>query len=123
MRNLRRVRRWVGIVAVTVAVLLAAGCGSDAQRTRDQEMANDVPLAALTYLWFGFDLNTGESIGGLKSSHWNTDVGNFGSRVGTTDEPEYGFYASDDPSVIAQQLADMEAAGISVLVDFILGEW
>lgn len=116
MRNLRRVRRWVGIVAVTVAVLLAAGCGSDAQRTRDQEMANDVPLAALTYLWFGFDLNTGESIGGLKSSHWNTDVGNFGSRVGTTDEPEYGFYASDDPSVIAQQLADMEAAGISVLL-------
>ena len=116
MRNLRWARQWVGITTVAVVVLLAAGCGSDAQRTADQGMTNDVPLAALMYLWFGFDLNTGESIGGLKSSHWNTDVGRFGSRVGTTDEPEYGFYASDDPSVIAQQLADMEAAGISVLL-------
>ena len=37
-------------------------------------------------------------------------------RRGVTDEPEYGFYASDDPSIIARQLADMEAAGISVIL-------
>ena len=70
------------------------------------------------YLWFGFDLTTCASIGGLKSSHWNTDLG-IGSRVGTTDEPTYGFYSSDDSAVIAQQLDDMEAAGI----DTILVSW
>ena len=73
------------------------------------------PLAALMYLWFGFDLDTGNSIGGLKSSHWNTDLG-IGSRVGVTDEPAYGFYASDDPAVIGQQLASMEEAGIGTII-------
>ena len=73
------------------------------------------PLAALMYLWFGFDLNTGASIGGLKSSHWNTDLG-IGSRVGVTDEPIYGFYASDDPAVIARQLESMGEAGISTII-------
>lgn len=101
------------LLAVTAAALASVGCGTTEV---GQNMSNDVPLAALMYLWFGFDLRTGESIGGLKSSHWNTDVGSYGSRVGITDEPEYGFYASDDPHVIAQQLADMEAAGINTII-------
>ena len=98
-----------------VITLAAAACDGTTDK-REPNMAIDVPLAALMYLWFGFDLNTGESIGGLKSSHWNTGTGNFGSRVGVTDEPEYGFYASDDANVIAQQLADMVEAGISVIL-------
>ena len=106
------VRQWVLIVAM-VATLMAVACDDT---TEKEPPSNDVPLAALMYLWFGFDLQTGESVGGLGSSHWNTDVGTFGSRVGVTDEPEYGFYASDDPNVIAQQLGDMEEAGISVII-------
>ena len=107
------VRRWFGIALV--ALLLTAGCdGTTPQGERI--MSNDVPLAALMYLWFGFDLQTGESIGGLGSSHWNTPGDHSAHRRGITDEPEYGFYASDDPRVIAQQLTDMEAAGISVLL-------
>lgn len=76
-------------------------------------------LATLWYPWFGFDLDTGESVGGLGSSHWNTDAGSYGSRVGITDEPEWGFYASDDPAIIAEQLDAMKQAGI----DTILASW
>ena len=60
----------------------------------------------------GLRVPLGKSIGGLTSSHWNTDIGGRG-RV--TDEPEYGFYASDDPKAIAQQLQDMERAGINTI--------
>ena len=105
------VRLWLTTAAV-VMLLMAAACGD----TAEKEPPNDVPLAALMYLWFGFDIGTGKSIGGLKSSHWNTDAGSYGSRVGVTDEPEYGYYASDDPAVIAQQLADMEEAGINTII-------
>ena len=80
-------------------------------------------LAALMYLWYGFNLTPdwngakklGDSTGGLGSSHWNTPGRNSAHRRGVTDEPVYGFYASDDPDVIAQQLSDMEKAGISVI--------
>ena len=105
----------VVVVLVGVAALAIASCGGTTVEKERYE-PSDVPLAALMYLWFGFDLGTGESIGGLKSSHWNTDLGSHGSRVGVTDEPAYGFYASDDPRVIAQQLADMKEAGISVIL-------
>ena len=67
------------------------------------------------YLWFGFDVDTSDSIGGLGSNHWNLDIGTFNSRVGVTDEPAYGFYSSDDPAVIAHQLNDMELAGIDTI--------
>ena len=81
-------------------------------------------LAALMYLWYGFNLTPdwngakklGDSPGGLGSSHWNTPGRNSAHRRGVTDEPRYGFYASDDPDVIAQQLSDMERAGISVIL-------
>ena len=109
--------RWLGLAALALALTLTMSCGSDRESDSQTENAlSDVPLAALVYLWFGFDLSTGRSIGGLGSSHWNTDVGSFGSRVGVTDEPEYGFYASDDPSVIARQLADMEEAQINTII-------
>ncbi len=100
---------------ILVVCLLALGCRSVADVPQGQSDAMTQPLAALMYLWFGFDLDTGASIGGLKSSHWNTDLG-IGSRVGVTDEPAYGFYASDDPAVIAQQLASMEQAGINTIL-------
>ena len=106
----------LGRTGLVLAALLfmAVGCGDAIGK--EQYTPDDVPLAALMYLWYGFDLETGESIGGLKSSHWNTPGAHSAHRRGVTDEPEYGFYASDDPGVIARQLADMEAAGISVLL-------
>ncbi len=73
---------------ILVVCLLALGCRSVADAPQGDAVTP--PLAALMYLWFGFDLDTGDSIGGLKSSHWNTDLG-IGSRVGLTDEPACGF--------------------------------
>ena len=107
------------ILAVLVVPIMAVGCGSNTDDAQRQSDSPSPPLAALMYLWFGFDLTTGASIGGLKSSHWNTDLGTYGSRVGITDEPTYGFYSSDDPAVISRQLNDMETAGI----DTILVSW
>ena len=103
------------LALAVAAVALMIACGDNGVEEK-RPMSNDVPLAALMYLWYGFDLATGESIGGIGSSHWNTPGMHSAHRRGVTDEPEYGFYASDDPNVIARQLADMEAAGISVLL-------
>ena len=96
---------------VILLILLLAGCSAP----REGDNVAQAPLMALTYFWFGFDLTTGASQAGLRSSHWNTDLG-IGSRVGVTDSPTYGYYASDDPIVIAAQLADMHRAGISVIL-------
>ena len=103
---------WVMPILLVLAVSCTAGSSDPAPA---QPRGDVVNLATLWYSWFGFDLDTGNSIGGLKSSHWNTDVGSYGSRVGITDRPEYGYYASDDPAVIAQQLSDMGQAGIDTI--------
>ena len=108
--------RWLGVLALAAClVLTTAGCEQTTQE-QPETAAKDVPLAALMYLWYGFNPDTGFSEGGLGSSHWNTPGLDSAHRRGVTDEPEYGFYASDDPSVIAQQLADMQEAGISVVL-------
>ena len=106
---------WLGI-ALTIALVIGTITCGPAATEGEPHMASDVPLAALMYLWYGFDPETGESVGGLGSSHWNTPGDDDAHRRGITDEPEYGFYASDDPTTIARQLADMEAAGISVIL-------
>ena len=59
---------------VWLVLLLAVGCSTTADAPQGQSDAMTQPLAALMYLWFGFDLDTGASIGGLGSSHWNTDL-------------------------------------------------
>jgi hypothetical protein len=60
-------------------------------------------------------METGECLGGIGSSHWNTDVGR-GSRVGITDDPVWGFYCSDDADVIAHQLEAMRQARIDTIL-------
>ena len=122
MRNLRRVRRWVGIVAVTVAVLTAVGCGSDAQRTEGQEMANDVPIATLFYPTHGFQqAYPYEATGGRGTTHWNA-YGPPGADSPfpwtgfTTTWPEIGWYASKDKETIKWQLEQMQRAGIDTII-------
>ena len=96
-----------------LALACASGCPEPDEAPGDKAVP---PLAALMYLWYGFDLATGESIGGLGSSRWNTPGVESAHRRGATDEPAYRFYSSDDVSVIEEQLADMESAGISVIL-------
>ena len=111
----------VGVVALALAGMLVAWDWSKydeptKNRQVDEEMTTSVPLAALMYLWYGFNLDTREGQGGLGSSHWNSPGVGSAHRRGVTDEPAYGFYASDDVAVISQQLADMESAGINVIL-------
>ena len=57
--------RWLGLAALALALTLTMSCGSDRESDSQTENAlSDVPLAALMYLWYGFDLDTGESTGG-----------------------------------------------------------
>ena len=103
----------VGVVALAGVgawlTLMPSGSGGEAV-AKEQP-----PLAAVMYLWYGFD-QSGDSVGGLGSSHWNTPGPNSGHRRGVTDEPAYGFYSSDDQRVIRKQLADMQGAGINVIL-------
>ena len=96
MPGLNSLTRSLLALAVAAMTLITA-CGDNGEEKK-RSMPADVPLAALMYLWYGFDVATGESMGGIGSSHWNTPGVHNAHRRGVTDEPEYGFYASDDPS-------------------------
>ena len=113
-------RKTGAVALVLFAALAVAGAWlalwpGEGESAVVRPMFDPPPLAALMNFWFGFNLTTGEGEGGIGSSHWNTDYGTHNSRVGVTDEPEYGYYTSDDPAVIAQQLRDMEQAGINTI--------
>ena len=71
-------------------------------------------------LWYGFEPGTGVSVGGLGSEHWQSDaINNTGLRDSVAVVPEQGFYASDDPQVIAKQVEQIESMGVS----WILSSW
>jgi len=76
-----------------------------------------IPLGVLLYLTKGFDEATGESRGGLGSSEWGDNEHD--GHVGAVYQPLFGFYASDDPEVIARQAEAMKRAGI----DWVLLSW
>ena len=121
MRNLRRVRRWVGITAVAVAVVLVAvGCGETTER--EQSKANDVPVATLLYPTHGFQqAYPYEATGGRGTTHWNAygppGVENPFPWTGfTTTWPEIGWYASKDIETIKWQLEQMQRAGIDTVI-------
>ena len=58
-------------------------------------------------VWYGFDLATGKSVGGVGSSHWDSTV---------VVQPRHGLYSSDDPDVIAWQIDQMLDAGITCVM-------
>lgn len=80
-------------------------------------MPPSVQFCVAMNLWYGFDKETGRSVGGLGFSHWNSDaIDGTGFHDSIAVKPEVGFYASDDPQVIAQQLQWMVDAGIDCII-------
>ena len=89
-------------VSIFLSVLPAvvAGCN----------LGQDIQLGTLLHVWYGFDSETGEPVGGRGSSHWDPTV---------VVEPEPGFYSSDDKALIKWQINQMRATGVTwVLVSW-----
>ncbi len=58
--------------------------------------------------------------GGLGTEHWNSGaLGTNGFHDSIAAVPQLGFYASDDPGVIAEQVSQMEEIGVT----WILTDW
>ena len=105
------------MVLVAVAVLVLAG-GLLSQEW--DKSGRTMELGIAMNLWYGFEPGTGVSIGGLGSEHWNSDaIHSTGLRDSVAVRPEQGFYASDDPQVIAKQVEQIESLGVS----WILTSW
>jgi len=76
-----------------------------------------IPVGAFLYEWYGYDLTSGLWTGGLGTSHWNTTIGGVLQPLTIVkDEPDVGFYASDNNDTLAWQLSNMHKAGISVII-------
>ena len=89
-------------VSIFLSVLPAviAGCN----------LGQDIQLGTLLHVWYGFDSETGDPVGGRGSSHWDPTV---------VVEPEPGFYSSDDKALIKWQINQMRATGVTwVLVSW-----
>ena len=92
----------VGAVALlAVAAIAATGAWLS---VGSKDGVSEVQLGTLIHVWYGFDPNTGESVGGVGSSHWDSTV---------VVQPMKGLYTSDDPEVIRWQLNQMQEAGIT----------
>ena len=100
------------LVLIISSLLLYISCFEGAP-TAPPTVANttDIPLAAVFAAWYGYDAGTGQCAGGLGTTHWN-DTPN---TAGVIYRPELGYYCSADPTVVAWQLDQIEAAGISTL--------
>ncbi len=70
------------------------------------------PLAGVFAGWYGYDLGSGECVGGIGSSHWNDSP----DSAGVIHMPYKGFYCSSDPDIVSWQLARMQEAGIGVIL-------
>jgi uncharacterized protein YidB (DUF937 family) len=76
-----------------------------------------IPVGAVLYEWYGYNVTSGKWTGGLGTSHWNATVdGVLQPLTIVKDEPDKGFYASDNNNTLAWQLSNMSQAGISVIV-------
>ena len=107
---------WCRLAIVCLIAVLITGCTG----TNPGQPRIDPKLGVSMFLWYGFEPGTGVSVGGLGSEHWNSNVlaqtGIYDPVVVT---PELGYYASDDPAVIARQVEWMREVGI----DFVAGNY
>lgn len=76
-----------------------------------------IPVGAVLYEWYGYNMTSGKWTGGLGTSHWNATIdGVLQPLTIVKDKPDVGFYASDNNNTLAWQLSSMSQAGISVIV-------
>jgi hypothetical protein len=94
-----------------VIVTVAQQTTTTAPLPYEPEGVRYIPVGAVLYLWYGYNNNTGTWTGGNGTSHWNDSP--LGKAV---DKPSIGWYASDNNATLAWQLANMQKAGISVIV-------
>ena len=104
--------------AVVVSLMAAACTAHPAPGLEAPYTPNNVPIATLLYVGFGFEQSPPfESIGGLGTTGWNIIGGNppvLWSGL-TVTEPEIGWYKSKDIATIDWQLKQMQRAGINVV--------
>ena len=80
----------------------------------DAAQPDEVQLGVALSLWYGHEIGTGRSVGGLGSDHWNSGViANREIHDPVAVTPELGFYSSPDPEVIATQVSQMEEIGVT----------
>ena len=104
------------LLILAAVVLMMTACTT--QEPEVPYTPNDVPIATLLYVGFGFEQSPPfESIGGLGTTGWNIIGGNppvLWSGL-TVTEPEIGWYKSKDITTIDWQLKQMQRAGINVV--------
>ena len=86
--------RIVTLAILGIMCLAVAGCGGTPGESHDTRealyMPNDVPVATLFYLGFGFDKETYEPEGGLGTRGWNVIQGDSLYEGLVVTQPEIG---------------------------------
>ena len=101
------------VILLGILGLAWAGCGGAAMD--EEKVVNDIPIATLLYVGFGFDKHTHEPTGGLGTRGWNVIQGDFLYEGLVISKPAIGWYASQDTETIAWQLEQIQRAGINVI--------
>ena len=107
--------RRIAALVVLFAIAGLAWGACDANAAKEEIKTNDVPIATLLYVGFGFDKHTYEPVGGLGTRGWNVIQGDSLYEGFVATQPEIGWYASKKMETIAWQLAQMQRAGIEVI--------
>ena len=105
MKRIVPVMVLAGVAVLAFAGMWQSSLSDEADKRMLSNPIRERPqLGTLLHVWYGFDPETGESVGGVQSSHWDATV---------VVQPQQGFYSSDDPEVIAWQIDQMLEAGIT----------
>ena len=113
-RRVSTLRREAALVILFAIAGLALGA-CNAKVAKEDNTTNDVPVATLLYVGFGFDKHTYGPVGGMGTRGWNVIQGDSLYEGLVVTQPEIGWYASKKTETIAWQLAQMQRAGIDVI--------
>ena len=113
--------RKVGAVALVllVALTVAGAWLSIGRAGEDPAHPAETPVATVLYQWFGYahDRDNGwPATGGLGTFHWNDIVFDELITGFVVNQPEIGYYASDNDETISWQLEQMGRAGIDTII-------
>lgn len=108
---------WAVLILVIIVASVLAYVLVFNQPPRTSAPLKPVPVGAVLYEWYGYNVTSGKWTGGLGTSHWNATIGGVLQPLTIVkDEPDIGFYASDSNATLAWQLSNMQKAGISVII-------